>query len=73
MFLEVVVVALDGIDRIDLSVGQHSQLFDEGQLVFGVVDFASEESRSGSMPTSIMKHLKGVPRGARGSAENSDD
>jgi hypothetical protein len=61
--LKVVVVAPDGIERIDLTVGQQSQLFDEGQLIFGLIDFASEEGRPGSMSTSIVEHLKGIPRG----------
>jgi len=63
MFLEVVVIAPDGIDGIDLTVGQKPQLFDESQLIFGVVDFATEERRPGSMATSVMQHLKGISRG----------
>ena len=57
----------------DFTVGNQAQEANECQLIFGVIDFAAEESDAGAVFFRFTQEFEGVISRAGGAAEDTDD
>ncbi len=62
-----------GFRGLDLAVGDEPEELDEGELIFSVVDFSSEESDFGAGLFGVPKHVEGVKCGTSRAAQDAYD
>ncbi len=67
------VIGLHGVGRPDLAVNDQAKEVDEGKLVLGMVDLATEESHAGAIFLGVGQKLKRVSGGPGRSAQDADD
>src|SRR5205814_515489 len=71
--LEDGVIGANGFFGRNSAFGDQAEHFDEGELVFGVVDLAAKQGDARAVPLRVVNQFEGIIGGPGAAAEDADD